>query len=77
MFKYVVHVQYTQHTATCIERTEIQNILLNFTVILLYFYYNIASIIYLGNVHMIYMGPVYKHQGTVPGAMWVSASWFI
>ena len=39
---HAVHVQHAQNMTTCIKITEVQNILLNFIVTLLYFgYYNI------------------------------------
>ena len=53
MSGYVVHAQHAHYIAKCIKITEVQNILLNFTVILLYFCYNITYVIYLGYGNMV------------------------
>ena len=59
---YAIHVQHAQNMAVCLKITKAQNILLNFTVLLLYFCYcNIVD--YLGYGYRVYMGTAQTSRG--------------
>ena len=62
---YMTHVQHGQHRATHFEIIQVQSILLNFIVILLYFGYNLAYIIYLGYGHMVHINTASDIKGAL------------